>query len=295
MKKIILGLLMVMPCLAIAQIHNEKITKELTFEKKSPANTLMIFNINGDVKVEGYNGDKIIIEVDKMIRAKTDARLAAGKEEIQLGVMDRADTLMLYVGGVCNEFGKAMRGQGNGRKWGNYGYNWNNCDGKNCNKPYDYKMDFTIRVPAGVNVLASTVNDGDIEAQNINAYLLANNVNGHVRLKNISGSTEATTINGDVDLDYSKNPTTECRYYTLNGDINAFFVKGLAANIAFESFNGDFYTNVNELESMPSAMEKEQSGKGMKYKLAGSRFKVGKGGPLLDFETFNGNVILKEK
>src|SRR5690606_1033594 len=102
-------------------------------------------------------------------------------------------------------------------------------------------------------------------------------------------------VNGDVDLDYSKNPTTECRYYTLNGNINAFFVKGLAANVAFESFNGDFYTNVAELESLPAELQKQSSGKGVKYKLGGSRFKVGKGGPLLDFETFNGNVFLKEK
>ncbi len=290
-----MGLLIVAPFAAMAQIHEEKITRELAFEKKSPENTLMIFNINGDVKIEGYAGDKIIVEVNKKIRAKTDERLELGKTEIQLAVMDRADTLMLYVGGVCNEFGKTPRRQGNGKRWGNYGYNWNNCDGRNCNKPYDYTLDFTIRVPANVNVLAQTVNDGDIEVQNVNSYLLANNVNGHIRLKNISGRTEATTINGDVDLDYSKNPTTECRYYTLNGDINAFFVKGLAANVAFESFNGDFYTNVNELESLPVTLEKEPSGKGMKFKLGGSRFKVGKGGPLLDFETFNGNVILKEK
>lgn len=289
-----MGLLFAAPSVAMAQVYEEKITKELTFEKKSPDNTLMIFNLNGDVKVEGYSGDKIVIEVNKKIRAKTEERLTLGKTEIQLGVLDRADTLMLYVAGVCTEFGKTPRNQGNGRRWGGYGYNWN-CGGGNCNKPYDYAMDFTIRVPANVNVLASTINDGDIDVQNVSSFLHANNVNGHIRLRNISGRTEATTVNGDVDLDYSKNPTSECRYYTLNGDINAFFVKGLAANVAFESFNGDFYTNVNELETMPLQVQRNDTGKGMKYKLGGSLFKVGKGGVFLDFETFNGDVILKEK
>src|SRR4051794_1318207 len=80
-----------------AQSNSEKITRELTFEKKGPANTLMIFNINGDIKMEGYDGDKILLEVEKTITGKTQARLEKGKQEIQLGVMDRADTLIFYV------------------------------------------------------------------------------------------------------------------------------------------------------------------------------------------------------
>ena len=41
-----------------AQTSTETITRELSFEKKGTNNTLMIFNINGDVKVEGTTGDK---------------------------------------------------------------------------------------------------------------------------------------------------------------------------------------------------------------------------------------------
>jgi hypothetical protein len=98
-----------------------------------------------------------------------------------------------------------------------------------------------------------------------------------------------------VDVDYSKNPNGECRYYSLNGDVNVLFVKGLAANVGFESFNGDLYTNVNDLQSLPSVMEKANKGNGVAYKLGASRFKIGSGGPFLDFETFNGNAYIKEK
>ena len=59
----------------------------------------MIFNISGDVKVSGYEGDKILIEVEKVVRAKTDARLERGKADLKLGVLDRADTIMCPVGG----------------------------------------------------------------------------------------------------------------------------------------------------------------------------------------------------
>jgi hypothetical protein len=282
----------------MAQTFSEKITKELSFEKKGVNNTLMIFNINGDVKVEGYDGDKIIVEVEKKINGKTEARLEKGKQEIQLGVMDRADTLLLYVQGVCNEFGKINRKKGNWQsKWNNWGYNWSDCGrGRNdCNdKEYDYEMNFLVKIPRTVNLFASTINDGEININNVSGYLLADNVNGSIRLKNISGATNASTINGDLDLDYTSNPPGDSRYYSLNGDINANFKKGLSATLAFESFNGEFYTNVDRLESLPVTVEKKAKGEGIKYKVGGSRYKVGNGGVFLDFETFNGNVYLKE-
>ena len=77
----------------------------------------------------------------------------------------------------------------------------------------------------------------------------ANNVNGSIKLAGLEGATEAVTINGDVDLDYTKNPNGDCRYYTLNGDINAYFLKGLQATMNFKSFNGDLYTNLKNLIS----------------------------------------------
>ncbi len=297
MKKIIMILAM---CVAgfntWAQTHTEKITRELAFEKKSAANTLMIFNINGDVVVTGHSGDKVIVEVEKIIKGKTEARLEKGRQEIQLGVVDRADSLFLYVQGVCSEFGRLRKKENWQSKWNGWGYNWSNCNGRDCDKEYDYEMNFTVKIPAGVHVYASTVNDGDVEITNTTGYVLADNVNGSIRLKNIAGATHASTINGDVDIDYTNNPTIDCRYYSLNGDINAYFVKGLSAQVSFDSFNGDFYTNVDELENMPVTMEKKTTDKGVKYKISGSRYKVGRGGAmLLDFETFNGNVYLKEK
>ncbi len=285
---------------ASAQTFSDKIARELSFEKRGTNNALMIFNINGNVKVEGYAGDKIIVEVERTIHGKTEARLEKGKQEIQLGVLDRADTIMLYVQGLCNEFGKQKRGKrGNYQsEWNGWGYNWNDCrnGSGNCNKEseYDYKMNFTIKVPSSINVLASTVNDGDVEVTGTNAYLLASNINGDIRLKNISGVTRANTINGSVDIDYSGNPSGDSRYYSLNGDINANFKKGLGAQLTFKSFNGEFYSSVNEITPMAVTVEKYAKGDGIRYKVNGNRYKVRQGGPLLDFETFNGDVYLRE-
>ena len=51
-----------------AQSHTEKINKIIGFEKKSPQNAVLIYNIDGDVTVEGTSGDQVIIEVEKIIK-----------------------------------------------------------------------------------------------------------------------------------------------------------------------------------------------------------------------------------
>jgi len=295
MKTIAFIIMIFLQLSAFAQTFTEKITKEFSFEKKSMDNALMVANINGNVKVTGYEGDKVVVEVTRTIKAKTQERLDKGKAQIKLGVMDRADTIILYAEGLCNRFGKQTNKKSGdwGRRNG-WGYNWNDKD-DDCKEWVDHSFDYVIKVPMTVNVMVSTVNQGDLEVENLRGGIMANNVNGSIKLSNITREANASTINGDVDITYTKNPEKACRFYTLNGDINAWFQKGLSANMSFESFNGELYTNVPQLESLPVVVEKRDTDRGTKFKINGNRFKVGNGGVVLDFETFNGNVYVKEK
>lgn len=290
MKTALTSILVLMSTCLMAQSFSEKISKEFTFEKKSDKNAIIVANINGDINVMGYNGDKVIVEVNKEINAKTETRLEEGKK-LQLGVIDRADTVILYVDGICQRFGKRSDAREHvGDAWG---YLWERCD--NCNELFDYKMRFTIKVPFGVHVSVSTVNNGNIVVENTKGIVNANNVNGSIKLQQLERESRAVTINGNVDVDYTANPKNDCRFYSLNGDINAWFQKGLAARLSFESFNGSFYTNIDQITQLPSQLEENKNGNGMKYKVNGNLYQVGKGGMLLDFETFNGNVYLKER
>jgi hypothetical protein len=285
---------LMLPLMAWSQTYSDKITKELTFENTGGSNTLLIAGINGSIVVEGYAGDKVMVEVTRTINAKTDARLETGKRELTLGVMDRADTLMIFLDGICHSFGR----QRNRKQTGTWGYNWDGCNQENDwrrDEGYDYTMDFRVKVPAQTNLILSTVNEGDIDVKQVSGVVIANNVNGSIRLKNLTSAAKAVTVNGDVDLDFEKNPSQDCRFYTLNGDIHAWFRKGLAANMNFESYNGELYTNINNLSSLPTTVEKKPTRDGIRYQVRDNYFKIGSGGALLDFETFNGDVILKEK
>ena len=275
---------------AFGQTFTEKITRELSFEKPSSDNALIIANINGPVDVVGYDGDKILIEVTKSIRAKTDSRLEQGKAELQLGVMDRADTVILYVQDGCNQFTKSGHSRMQSRGWGYHAQ-----FEKDCHIVYDYTMSFTVKVPAALHVIANTINNGDVTVKDVDGVVKAGNINGSIRLENLKSPAEATTINGDVDVDYRVNPDDACRFYSLNGDINASFQPELSADVSFESFNGSFYTNIASLEKLPLKVQKSSHGDGIRYKIDGNRYQAGRGGAHLDFETFNGNVYLKEK
>ena len=156
-------------------------------------------------------------------------------------------------------------------------------------------MNFRIKIPSATNVRLSTINEGDVSVTGATGKVSAYNINGNITLTGISQATRANTINGNLDVKYAANPSSDCKFYTLNGDINAYFRKGLSSNVSFKSFNGDFYTNLPELVELPTEVEKSKTDKGYKYKISANRFKTGRGGALLDFETFNGNVYLREQ
>lgn len=277
-----------------AQTHSEKIVKEFAFEKKGSDNALMIANINGTIKVQAYEGDKIQIEITKTINAKTQERLARGKEEIQLGVVDLADTIILYVTSPCNRFERSSRRSRHSHMGTKWGYAWEQS-GRSCHELYGYTLEFIVKIPSSINLLVSTINDGDVIVENVKGVVTAHNVNGSIRLLNLMRESEARTINGDVDIEYSQNPQNDCKFYTLNGDINALFQKGLTASMGFQSFNGSLYTNIDRLEHLPVQVEKKKHNSSVKYKVNNNRYKIGSGGAYLDFETFNGDVYLKEK
>lgn len=250
---------------------------------------LYLANVSGDIKVEGYSGDKILLEANKMLDGKNEVDMEKLKKDIVITEIRKKDTLIVYIKGLSNCFCSADENYG----WNSrYRYQFDNWD-----NDFEYNFDFTIKVPMNTKLNLSTINNGDVIVENITAALNVKNVNGAISLSGISGKTKARTINGDVLIDYSTNPNQDSKYYTLNGDIKANFQKNLNAIVAFKSFNGEFFTNINDLEYLPIKVEKSEikDVKGISYKIGGTtEVKIRNGGLYLDFETFNGDVIVKE-
>lgn len=260
-----------------------KIEKRLQFPTASPDNVLEIYNINGSLEVEGYDGTEVLATVMLTITAKTTALLEKGKSEMTLGILEDDSALVLYnkapfihnqrIDGPCN-----------------CNWNWDK------DASYQFSFDYKVKVPRGVNLHLQTVNNGDIAVTGMNASVSAHHVNGNVTLNQMGGSVDAKTINGELVVHHTKTPQGGS-YYSLNGDVNVYYPGEPDADITFKSFNGSFYTDMPGLEVMPPVWRQEvteQNG-ATKYKLTQkNNMKVGKGGNLLAFETFNGNIYVKK-
>lgn len=268
--------------MAQSQEHTEHINKEFFLPKNAAASTLVIYNINGFIKVEGTAGNKVSIDVDKRLTAKDKAVLEAGKKEFKLAFEQRGDSIIAY---IAEPFDSRPNRN-----------NWRNRDDRRIE--YDFTLDFAVKIPRQMNVVVSTVNRGNVTVSDVAGSLKAHNVNGAIALTNARGTTDVHTINGNVDVNYLASPPTQSSYYTLNGNIRVSYPANLSADVQFKTFQGEFYTDFSDLETLPAQVIKNQQKEGDRtiYKLSKTTaIRIGSGGKTLRFETFNGNVYIKKQ
>jgi hypothetical protein len=263
---------------AQAQEYKTHISKEFTYQK----GMVGIYNLFGSVKVEGYAGNKVLIEVDETISADDQQTLEQGKKEFKLEFEQKPDSILAYLSEPWN-----TRPRERNRHW-------------NDQRDIEYrvKLEFVVKVPFNVDLAASTVNEGNVYIKNVYGSLKINNVNGAIEIVNAKGTTIAHTINGGVTANYLALPPDASSYYSINGELKVTYPKGLAADVSFKSMNGEFYTDFQNVEVMPSKVTKSESknGNGTTYKLSkNSDIRFGVGGKLFKFETLNGNVYIKKQ
>src|ERR1700722_13759890 len=198
-KKLIFPLLagLGIVCCSVTAAHAQQqefkqhISKEFTLQK-SVGGVLALYNLNGSLNVEGYSGDKVLIEVDERLTADDDSSLAIGKKEFKLVFDTTADSIIVYIADPIDT--RPCRNCDHWNRRGRYG------DREEI--PYDFDLVFTVKVPYHLNLDISTVNKGDITVGNVMGSLRVDNVNGKITIKDAKGETWAHTINGDLNVTY---------------------------------------------------------------------------------------------
>jgi hypothetical protein len=142
-------------------------------------------------------------------------------------------------------------------------------------------VDFTVRVPAGVELIATVVT-GDVDARGLAGNVTAHSVSGDVAVST-TGVVEAGTVSGRLDLAMGSLDWTRLSYNTVSGNITLRLPAGLEADVEFESLSGDLDTDFD--------LRVEQR---RDRRWAGSRVRgtIGTGGRQLSFHTVSGNVRL---
>jgi hypothetical protein len=269
------------------QEFKQHISKEFSLQKAS-GGVLALYNLNGSLNVEGYSGDKVLIEVDERLTADDSEKLEIGKKEFKLGFDTIADSIIVYIAEPFDT--RPCRNCDRWERRGRYG--------DRDEIPYDFDLVFTVKVPYHMNLDISTVNKGDIKVEGVSGALHVNNVNGKITIKDAKGDTWAHTINGDLTVSYLDAPPDNSEFYTLNGKLSVTFPPSLSADLQFKSWNGSFFTDFPKWEVLPVKVTKntKKKGGGTEYQLIiDKQIRIGEGGKLFKFETMNGNIYIKRQ
>ncbi|NBC64125.1 MAG: DUF4097 family beta strand repeat protein [Bacteroidetes bacterium] len=282
----LMSLTLIIPLSTIsAQTFSETQVETARFQNvSSPDNELYLHNINGNVSVEGYDGNEVQIFYDKEIEADTQRDLERAIEEVEFVVVEDGNRIFIYLDAPFINVNKGKHG---------ISYNIHNWD-----DDYNVVFDITVQVPRNTNLDVSTINGGKLLVENTRGkWLDASNVNGRVELMNVTGVTDANTVNGDITASYSQSPNENSSYQTINGTIEVLYPDNLSADISFKSMHGDLYTDFENVQRLESRVESDTDSKHGKTTYRIDKFaplRIGDGGPTFSFEVLNGSVYIKQ-
>jgi hypothetical protein len=271
MKRVIVGL-----TLALAlNAAEEKTTEHKTF---SGVRELVIDNITGFIEVTASTGSSVEMDIEKTLSGTSDDRLALAKKEISLGTTQEGGLVRLLVDGPfrchCAENSVNFRGY----------------------EVYKFDYDFKVRVPRDVKLELRTVNNSHITVEGTAGDYTISNVNGPIEMKDIEGSGTIRTVNGGVKVLYAKNPTGATSYRSVNGSLDIAFRAGLNADVRMKTMNGGLFTDFDVAAlPVPASLPENRNGKFVWTSRSMTGVRIGRGGPELQFETLNGNVMIKNR
>jgi putative adhesin len=143
----------------------------------------------------------------------------------------------------------------------------------------DVRVNFRIKVPAGVDFMARTIN-GDISAESMASNVAVKTVNGSIRVST-SGYADAKTVNGEISAKLGNaNWSGSINFKTVNGEINLELPASLSAVINAKTFHGEISSDF-PLTSMSKFSKKQFTGT------------IGNGGRELNLKTLNGSINLR--
>ena len=227
------------------------------------AHWVYVRNLNGAVRVQAGSGNKVEVSARKQWRRGNpeDVKITV----TQVGV-NKGDVLVCALWrstDSCDEDGYHSHRDG----WGNHNNN-------------DTSVEFTITLPAGVKVDASSVN-GEVEVDGVASEVIANTVNGGVSARSTGGPVRAKTVNGQVNVRAGVVDGSNLDYSTVNGSITIELPAATNASLDMRTTNGSVSSD------FPVTVEGSFSA----HRMHGT---IGKGGPTIKLSTVNGSIHLRK-
>ena len=246
-------------------------TETLTVPLSSPGKqySLKVHLVTGSIKVSGYDGKDVIINVTPRNDGDEEDSRVTGSG------MKRISTQGGFEVTAKEADNTVTVNTGNPSK----------------------AVDIELKVPQDVKLKVGTVNDGEVIVENLKGELEVNNVNDKITLTNISGSVVATTVNGDINVTFKTiDPTAPMAFTTLNGEVNVTLPPDAKVNLKVKSDNGDVFSDFDiDIDKTPAKIDKVTE-PGL-YKIKKDAWVYGKingGGPEMIMKNMQGDIYVKK-
>lgn len=223
--------------------------------------TIEIRGINGRIDAEPASGGRVEVTAVKRARRSDPAEVKVEVVEWNGGVT------------ICAVYPTPRRAREDNHCGAGDDYQMSTRDN-------DVSVHFTVKVPRGVRLEASTVN-GDIRAVDLAADAELHTVNGGIDVTT-SGIVEAESVNGDIDARIGRADWTgTLEFKTVNGAITLTAPASLSTEVDAQTVNG----------SVDSDFPITVRGRLERRHLRGT---IGSGGRLLQLETVNGGIEMRK-
>lgn len=230
---------------------------------------VQIKNIWGTVRVRAGSANEIVITIDERRSAPDQQLYERSLHLLGLDIAADGEGVSIVVGDPYN--GRDSR---------------NPC--RKCR--VDYQFDVTV--PASTTVDVGTVVDGRVEVEGVTGLVSASNVNGPVSIRDLHNCSNVDSVNGEVELDFSVSPVSDCQIETINGDISLSLPASAGLMASLDLFNGRVESefDVLPIAVTPAVSETRENGKYRYVIKQAAGVQIGAGGPSFSFTSMNGDI-----
>ena len=152
----------------------------------------------------------------------------------------------------------------------------------------DARVDFTVRVPAGVKFASRTV-AGNVTATGLRSDVDVATVSGDVTVST-TGTARAATVSGDVTATFGETDGEEMSFATVSGDVTLRLAGNVGARVSAHTLSGDIESDF-ELRRDRGYDDEDD---GVHVNIGSSaKGTIGRGGPELSVNTVSGDIRLE--
>jgi hypothetical protein len=163
----------------------------------------------------------------------------------------------------------------------------------------DVHVDFTVRVPAGVDFVGAAVSDdvsatgltgkvdlnsvsGSVSGTGLGGRATLNSVSGNVELETASGEASGRSVSGNVRATVRGRATAPLRFSSVSGDLTISLPRDLGADVEMSTVSGELSSD------FPLTL-----GGGGRMRRSHLQARIGEGGRTLSLSTVSGSVRLR--